>query len=87
MGKIHQKVRELIGADLNQDDELIENFLAMAQIEFGNLLGIAAVVLDAAGLHKDREHLIDRLTKRRLDLERKNQHLDSLSCRYVSSKC
>ena len=86
-GRIHQKVRDLTGGDLRLDDKLIKKFRAQAQKKFDTKLGLVAAVLDAKGLHEDREHLTDRPTKRRQDLEKKNRNLESLSRRYVSSMC
>ena len=86
-GRIHQKVRDLTGGDLRLDDEPIKKFRAQAQKKFDTKVGLIAAVLDTKGLHKDREHLTVRPTKRRQDLERKNRHMGSLSRRYVSSMC
>lgn len=68
-------------------DGVIAKHRAKAADKFGptELVALAAVVCDAQGLYNDREHLSDRPTERRKGLEKKNQHLDSISRRYVSS--
>jgi hypothetical protein len=86
-GRIHQRVRDITTADFINADDVIAKHRTKAADKFGStkLLGLAAVVCDAQGLYIDREYLSDRPTELRKGLEKKNQHLDSISHSYVSS--
>jgi hypothetical protein len=86
IGKIHQCARELTVADVAKADDLIESYRTRYQDAFAHsLTGLAAIACDAQGLCTDHEYISDRPIKRRRALAEKNQHLDSLSRRYVSS--
>jgi hypothetical protein len=86
-GRIHTKIRGLTQADLKEADRLILDYRAKALEKFGGgLAGLVAVERDHQGCYKEREYMTDRPTRRRRDLEKKNQYLDRLSLRYVSSE-
>jgi len=86
LGRIHEKVRDVTATNLGAADELIATYREKAANAFGpNLAGLIAVECDEQGVHEDREHLIDRPTKRRKDIARKNQRVGSISSRYISS--
>jgi len=86
LGRIHQCVRRLTAPDIENADELIDHCRTRYRETVAkSLTGLAAIACNAQGLYRDHEYLSDRPILRRRELAAKNQHLDSISRRYVSS--
>jgi hypothetical protein len=87
IGRIHQCVREVTTADVAKAEELIDAYRTKYRDTIADsLTGLAAIACNPQGLYRDHEYLSDRPIKRRRELAAKNQHLDSISRRYVSSR-
>ena len=86
LGRIQQNLRALTATEVEKADRLIESHRTRYQEAFScGLTGLAALSCDTQGISNDHEYLGDRTITRRKELVEKNQLLDSISERYVSS--
>lgn len=84
-GRIQDQVRTLMRDHLVGADAVIARFRSKGKEILPEHDGIIAVACGSDGCHQHRQWLLDKPTKRRLQLERKNRHLDTVSRRYATS--
>jgi hypothetical protein len=85
MGMIHQKIRDLINADINHWEISIKNIVNQYQSKFGNILssaGLSLILLDDNDLLIEKTLLSPEFSKKRKDLEKKNRNFNHIHLCY-----
>jgi hypothetical protein len=89
IGKIHEKIREIVKADLKEWENTLENVFMLYKNEFGGKTLISVLVVVAI---KDDTHWVEKheifndFIERRKKLEKKNRIFVNLSKRFITNE-
>ena len=89
LGKIHEKVRELIHLDVEKWEGILDDTIKLYQNEFGadaSLAGLAIVVRKDDDHWSEQRTIFKEFIEKRRALERKNSAFGSLRKRYASNE-